>query len=225
MVHGNGRSLGIEDLSWKFSWTVTQLSYLAFNLDLFYVVSQGLCVHSQPGDKHQGTDSEMGLVGSSFWLSSTSFPGSHLPSHCTEWYLYKAPPAAAVLLRFTLCNVDQRYFHQWMKQTCARTSWLRVIAEQQQNQCLSSSITFLDSSTWSIQCSLGSNISEHGCSFLFSCCKATQWGWVKKEGSRDPALFNAVQCFQIQLISLALGRWGNCRKKIIPPIISPLQLC
>lgn len=124
-------------------------------------------------------------LGNGFWLSRISLPGSCMPSHCTEWYLYKTFIIAVVLLRFTLCNAELRYFHQWINQTHVRTSWLWVIAEQQQNTAFPLPVPelldhLLNSFTWFFQCSLGNSISEHGCSFLSSCCKAMQCNWVKK---------------------------------------------
>lgn len=45
----------------------------------------------------RGQTSDWGHVGSGFWLSSISLPGSHLPSHCAEQHLYKVPTSSSCL--------------------------------------------------------------------------------------------------------------------------------
>ena len=86
---------------------MTLLAYLVFNLDFFCVVSQGLCVPSWPGDKYH-TENEMEHVDSGFQLSSIRLPCSHLSSHCTEGYLYKAPTSSS-------CFAEVHIMQCWTK--------------------------------------------------------------------------------------------------------------
>lgn len=129
-VNDNEHCLGIKDLFWKFAWTVTQLSHLVFNLDLFSAVSQRPWVRSQPRDKHQ-TESEMGHTAGC--PAEVSQSPVCLTIAQTSIFI-RLPPAAVVLLRFTSCNTEWRYFHQWIKQAHVETSWLQETAKQLQNR-------------------------------------------------------------------------------------------